>query len=367
MSELRNYFEQALADHGFKPDASQLKAIEALADPFDQLCKQTRPTSLSARLLRWLPGNTGSEQPVTGVYLWGDVGRGKTFVMDVFFDALPCDDKLRYHFHRLMYRVHNRLKELSGETDPIDIVAAEIAAQARVICFDEFFVADIGDAMILGKLLKGFFQRGVSLVATSNIPPDELYRDGLQRQHFLPAIELLKTHTQILHVDGKQDYRLRVLEQAEIWHAPLDAQADQNLEQYFTAIAPDKGTVGQCIEILGREIMTRRRADGIAWFEFAALCDGPRSQDDYIEVARAFQTILLADVPVMDAEHENQARRFIALVDEFYERRVKLIVSAAATIRDIYTGRRLRNEFQRTISRLIEMQSHDYLAASHVP
>jgi cell division protein ZapE len=367
MPDLRNHFEQALAEHGFTADTSQLKAIEALASPFDQLCNQPRTASLITRLLHRLPGNAGSIQPTTGVYLWGDVGRGKTFAMDVFFDALPCDDKLRYHFHRLMYRVHNRLKELPGETDPIDIVAAEIAAQARVICFDEFFVADIGDAMILGKLLKGLFHRGVCLVATSNIPPDELYRDGLQRQQFVPAIELLKTHVQVLHVDGAQDYRLRVLEQAEIWHAPLDEQAEQNLQQYFAAIAPDKGTIGQCIEILGREVATRRRADGIAWFEFAALCDGPRSQDDYIEVARAFQTILLADVPVMDAEHENQARRFIALVDEFYERRVKLIVSAAATIPDIYTGRRLRNEFQRTTSRLIEMQSHDYLAASHVP
>lgn len=364
---LQTEFERALTEHGFTADPAQLAAINALTDPYAKLCEQSSGKPAIARLLRSLPWVNSTGAPPKGVYLWGDVGRGKTFVMDVFFDALPFDDKLRYHFHRLMYRVHNRLKELRGETDPVDIVAEEIANQARVICFDEFFVSEIGDAMILGKLLKGLFQRGVCLVATSNIPPDELYRDGLQRQQFLPAIELLKTHAQIVHVDGKQDYRLRVLEQAEIWHAPLDDVAEQNLQQYFAAIAPDKGTVGQCIEILGREIMTRRRADGIAWFEFAALCDGPRSQDDYIEVARAFQTILLADVPIMDAEHENQARRFIALVDEFYERRVKLIVSAAATIPDIYVGRRLCNEFQRTISRLIEMQSHDYLAASHVP
>ena len=309
-----------------------------------------------------------SEQiPPRGIYLWGNVGRGKTFVMDVFFDALPFDDKLRYHFHRLMYHVHNRLKTLSGETDPLDIVAAEIAAQARVICFDEFFVAEIGDAMILAKLLDGLFRRSVCLVATSNTPPRDLYKDGLQRQQFLPAIDLLLKHTSVIYMDGNQDYRLPVLEQAEIWHAPLDRTAEQNLSSYFAAIAPDAGTEGQLIEILGRNILTRRRADGIAWFDFTELCDGPRSQDDYIELAKSFQTILLANVPVMTSEHENQARRFIALVDEFYERRVKLIISAATEIPHIYSGQRLTHEFQRTVSRLMEMQSHDYLARPHRP
>jgi len=199
------------------------------------------------------------------------------------------------------------------------------------------------------------------------IPPVELYRDGLQRQQFLPVIELLQKHTHVVHVDGAQDYRLRVLEQAEIWHAPLDDAAEHNLRHYFEAIAPDRGSSGQSIEILGRPIPMRRRADGIAWFDFESLCDGPRSQDDYIELARAFQTILLSDVPVMDTGKENQARRFIALVDEFYERRVKLIVSARQTIANIYQGKRLTNEFQRTVSRLIEMQSHAYLAAPHIP
>jgi cell division protein ZapE len=284
----------------------------------------------------------------------------------VFFEALPFEDKLRYHFHRLMYRVHKQLKVLAGTTDPIDSIAGEIADQARVICFDEFFVAEIGDAMILAKLLDGLFRRGVCLIATSNTPPADLYRDGLQRQQFLPAIELLLKHTTVVHMDGVQDYRLRVLEQAEIWHAPLDPVAETNLAQYFAAIAPDTGTENQAIEILGRDIRTRRRADGIAWFEFAELCDGPRSQDDYIELARSFQTVLLANVPVMTPEQENQARRFIALVDEFYARRVKLIVSAAALIPDIYQGRRLTREFQRTVSRLREMQSHDYLASAHI-
>jgi len=363
---LRQHIQRELTARGFTADPAQFAAIAQLEEVYSALCQKRAANSAMARLRRHLPGKLGEQAPPRGIYLWGSVGRGKTFVMDVFFDALPFDDKLRYHFHRLMYHVHNRLKALAGETDPLDTIAAEIAAKARVICFDEFFVAEIGDAMILAKLLDGLFRRSVCLVATSNTPPRDLYKDGLQRQQFLPAIDLLLKHTNVVHMNGNQDYRLRVLEQAEIWHAPLDLLAEQNLSRYFTAIAPDAGTENQVIEILGRNILTRRRADGIAWFEFTELCDGPRSQDDYIELAKSFQTVLLANVPVMTGEHENQARRFIALVDEFYERRVKLIISAATEIPSIYSGQRLIREFERTVSRLMEMQSHDYLAASHI-
>ncbi len=319
------------------------------------------------RKLPLLSSTLGQPPPPKGAYLWGGVGRGKTFIMDIFFDALPFEDKLRYHFHRLMYRVHGRLKDLAGQEDPIEIIAEELASEAKVICFDEFFISEIGDAMILGKLLDGLFRRGVCLVATSNIPPKQLYHDGLQRQQFLPAIKLIETNANVINIDNGNDYRLRVLAQAEIWHAPLDTAADQNLEQYFTAIAPDSRTVRQPIEILGRNIQTRQRADGIAWFNFSELCDGPRSQNDYIEIARAFQTVLLSNVPTLTRETENQARRFIALVDEFYDRRVKLIVSAACPIIDIYTGTQLTMEFQRTASRLLEMQSTSYLAKAHIP
>lgn len=361
----------ALQNHGFESDPSQLTAVELLETVHNGLCDESSTLNPLQKpwqkLLHRLQGKQKPWAPVQGAYLWGGVGRGKTFVMDVFFDALPFDDKQRFHFHRLMYRVHNQLKSLRGESDPIAIIADELAAQTRVICFDEFFVSDIGDAMILGRLLDALFSRGITLIATSNIPPDELYKDGLQRQQFLPAIELLKQHTRVLNVDGENDYRLRVLEQAEIWHAPLDAQAEINLQNYFTAIAPDEGSEGRSMEIHGRDVLTRRRADGIAWFDFAELCDGPRSQDDYIEIARAFQTVLLSRVPQLGMEQENQARRFIALVDEFYDRRVKLIVSAEQPADTIYTGRRLNREFQRTLSRLTEMQSHQYLAQAHLP
>ena len=248
-TRLQQHFQQALTEHGFSADPAQVAAVARLEHVYRALCQGSATDSPMIRLRRRLPGRLGEQTPPRGIYLWGDVGRGKTFLMDVFFEALPFEDKLRYHFHRLMYHVHNRLKSFAGASDPLDIIAAEIAGQARVICFDEFFVAEIGDAMILARLLDGLFRRGVCLIATSNTPPTELYKDGLQRQQFLPAINLIVKHTTVLHLDSKQDYRLRVLEQAEIWHASLDPAVEQNLMRYFTAIAPDAGTDGQAIEM----------------------------------------------------------------------------------------------------------------------
>ena len=362
----KQLYAAALAEHGFASDPAQLAAIEQLEDVHAGLCARTPANHWLTRLRSRLPAGLGRYQPVRGLYMWGGVGRGKTFVMDVFFDALPFDDKLRYHFHRLMYRVHKHLAELKDQVDPIETVAEELASQARVICFDEFFVTDIGDAMLLGKLLRALFDRGVCLVATSNIAPQYLYADGLQRQQFLPAIDLICHHTQVMQLDSGNDYRLRLLERAELWHTPAGPAAEQNLDGFFTALAPDAGTHHVPIEILGRNIPTCRRADGIAWFEFGDLCDGPRSQDDYIELARAFQTIVLSNLPALGSEQDSQARRFVALVDEFYDRKVKLCVSAQTSIPDVYQGKRLRHEFQRTISRLQEMQSTAYLAAAHI-
>ena len=364
--KLESAYETALAEHNFASDPAQRAAIAELERVYVELNAQSRSNGWLAKARQYLPGGQGKIAPVRGLYMWGGVGRGKTFVMDVFFAALPIDQKLRFHFHRLMYRVHKHLAQLQDQVDPIEIVAEDLAAQARVICFDEFFVTEIGDAMILAKLLRGLFDRGVCLIATSNIEPHELYAGGLQRQQFLPAIDLLVKHTKVIELDGGNDYRLRALEQSELWHCPANEAAEEKLEEFFTVIAPDEGTRNTAIEVLGRDIPTRRRADSIAWFEFAELCDGPRSQNDYIELARAFQTIVLSNLPQLGSEQENQARRFIALVDEFYDRRVKLCVSAAAPISEIYQGQRLLQEFQRTHSRLLEMQSTDYLAAPHL-
>lgn len=364
---IRSHYTQALAKHGFDCDPAQLAAVDALDRVSEALCNIQQTEPWLARLRQRLTASTTRRAPARGVYLWGDVGRGKTFVMDVFYDALPITGKRRYHFHRLMYRVHRQLRALAGTSDPIVTVARELAAETQVLCFDEFFVSDIGDAMILGRLLDALFSRGVTLVATSNSPPDELYRDGLQRQQFLPAIALIQQHTEVIYMDSGSDYRLRVLRQLELWHSPLDSVAEVNLERYFNAIAPDEGSRNECIEILGRNIKLRRRAETIAWFDFDQLCDGPRSQNDYIELARVFQTVLLSAVPSLGPENENEARRFIALVDEFYERKVKLIVSAALPIEKLYQGTRLQREFQRTASRLHEMQSDRYLGTPHIP
>jgi cell division protein ZapE len=363
---LKTLYAKTLAEHGFDSDSMQLEAIEHLDRIQRELCERAPAARWLTQLKRRLPGDLGQQTPVQGLYMWGGVGRGKTFVMDVFFESLPFDDKLRFHFHRLMYRVHKHLAELEGQVDPIEIVADDLAKQARVICFDEFFVNDIGDAMLLSKLLSALFNRGVCLITTSNIKPQDLYAGGLQRQQFIPAIELICTHTKTFNLDGINDYRLRVLEQAELWHTPSGNNAQNNLDKFFTAVAPDTGTKKTSIEILGRDIPVSRRADGVAWFEFSDLCDGPRSQDDYIEIARAFQTVLVSNVPRLDREQDNQARRFIALIDEFYDRKVKLCASAAAPIADIYQGKRLKPEFERTISRLLEMQSTAYLAAGHI-
>ncbi|WP_405224268.1 cell division protein ZapE [Lentisalinibacter sediminis] len=347
-------------------DPAQEAAVTELQRLHDELTRDAGAAAALRRgLARRFPGRFALE-PVRGLYLWGGVGRGKTLLMDLFFEELPFEDKLRIHFHRMMRRVHEALKRHGRLEDPLDRVAADMAADTRVLCFDEFFVSDIADAMILGRLLRALFRRGVTLVATSNLPPSELYRDGLQRQQFLPAIEAIERHCRVFHLDAETDYRLRVLEEAEIYHAPLDEAADRNLAGYFRRIASGREEGGRTLTIQGRPVRTVRLAEGVAWFEFAELCDGPRSQDDYIEIARRYHTVILAGVPVFDRSSENPARRFIALVDEFYERRVNLILSAAAAPDELYRGRRLAFEFERTVSRLIEMQSREYLAAPHL-
>ncbi len=346
-------------------DASQLRAMEALERLYRDLLAAGPPPRGWRRGLARFAGRR--PEPVRGLYLWGSVGRGKTLLMDLFYGALPFADKTRRHFHRFMADVHERLKMLRDLEDPLDALAEQLAEETRIVCFDELAVSDIADAMILGHLFAGLFARGVTLAATSNVPPGELYHDGLQRQRFLPTIDLLRERLDVLQVDGTTDYRLRVLERADVYQTPSGDAADAKLAEFFDAIAPDDGDHGGKLELLGRRLEYRRAADGVIWFDFAALCDGPRSQDDYIELSRLYQTVLVSNVPRFDASLENQARRFIALVDEFYDRRVKLILSAAAPVAALYGGSRLAHEFQRTRSRLEEMQSHDYLGTAHRP
>lgn len=343
-------------------DAAQARAIEALERLYRELARAPSRRGLRGSLAK-LAGKRRA--PIRGLYLWGSVGRGKTFMMDLFYGALPFADKRRQHFHRFMAHVHDRLKGHRNVEDPLELVAEEIAADTRIICFDEFAVTDIADAMLLGGLFAGLFARGVTLAATSNVAPEQLYLGGLQRQRFVPTIALLKKHTEVVHVDGRTDYRLRALERADVYQTPLGDAADERLTEFFEAIAPDEGDHGGSLEILGRRIDYRRAADGVIWFDFAEICDGPRSQGDYIELSRLYQTVLVSNVPRFDATLENQARRFIALVDEFYDRRVKLILSAEAPVAEIYCGERLRHDILRTQSRLQEMQSHDYLAEAH--
>jgi len=360
---LHDRYLKALNKHGFSADTAQLKAIATLDRVRRELITASYAKHSLPGFLRSLLAEN-REIPVRGAYLWGGVGRGKTFLMDLFYESLPFEHKLRQHFHRMMYHVHGQLKQLNHQKDPLEIVADNIASRARVLCFDEFFISDITDAMILGRLLDSLFNRGVTLIATSNIPPAQLYKGGLQRQQFLPAIERLKRHTESVKVDGDTDFRLRVLEQADIYLSPLDDDTTCNLLRCFERIAPEPGIVNQTIEIHGREIPLYRRADGIAWFDFSALCAGPRSQNDYIEIARSFQSVIVSGLPILDPLKEDEARRFIALVDEFYDRKVNLIIAAAVPIEEIYSGHRLKQEFERTISRLREMQSHDYLVRS---
>jgi cell division protein ZapE len=355
-------FTRRVARGELASDPAQLPAVHALERLHHDLVARGAPRRGLRRLARW----TGRpETPVRGLYLWGSVGRGKTLLMDLFFAALPFEDKLRLHFHRFMASAHEQLRQVRQREDPLELVAERLAEQTRIVCFDEFTVTDIADAMILGTLLSALFERGVSLAATSNTAPDDLYRDGLQRQRFVPAIELIKRHTEVLHVAGDLDYRLRLLEQADVYQHPTGPAADRRLAEYFSAIAPDETERDGAIEVLGRRIPYLHAADGVIWFEFREICDGPRSQDDYIEISRCYQTVVVSNVPQFTAAAENQARRFIALIDEFYDRRVKLILSARVPIADLYRGKKLQHDFQRTKSRLEEMRSHDYLAAAH--
>ncbi|MEM7610371.1 MAG: cell division protein ZapE [Pseudomonadota bacterium] len=353
---LTERYEQHLLAHDWQRDAAQANAITAL----DQL----RTALLTPARRRW-PWQRPAPAP-KGVYLWGSVGRGKTVMMDLFCQSLDSVTRKRSHFHRFMYDVHAQLKTLDNKSDPLQIIATDIAREVQVLCFDEFFVSDIADAMILGRLLQVLFDNGVVFVATSNRPPDDLYLEGLQRARFLPAIEALKSNCQVVAVDGDTDYRLRVLDASPMYYYPCGASQISQLEQNFEALSEAQALEDDHIMIEGRPILTRRKAAGIAWFDFDAICRGPRSQNDYIALAKRLHTVIISHVPQLGPRDEDAARRFIALVDEFYERNVNLMLAADVPMDELYAGNRLEFEFKRTYSRLTQMQSRAYLAQPHL-
>jgi predicted ATPase len=444
VTDLRALYAQQVAERGFRADPVQAAVVDRLSDLRQRLITAREADSSLVR--RWFSafGGKPASEPVRGIYLWGGVGRGKTWMMDLFYQSLPFPERRRRHFHRFMHDVHAELKTLQHREAPLDVVADRIAQDARVLCFDELFVADIADAMILGGLFAALFKRGVTLVSTSNVQPRDLYKNGLQRQRFIPTIELLERHVDVVAVDGATDYRLRRLTQAGTYLSSSAPDTVQRLKALFceladrrdsTAIASGdsgdatiRGTIASAnsgdpttrgtiagddpggpttggdaghlaaarvdphvapvtrvvnqsgrpwprqavdpansIEIEGRRIPVVCESGGVVWFDFMALCSGPRSQDDYIEIARDYQSVIVSDVPVLDALHEDEARRFIALVDELYDRNVNLIASAAAPPTELYRGDRVAFQFERTVSRLIEMQSEEYLAREHRP
>jgi cell division protein ZapE len=360
---LQHAYHASLRRHGYQPDAAQELAVARLEDLRQRLASaHAGPAGWLDRLRR----AARRESPaVHGLYLWGGVGRGKTFLMDLFHSRLTVPGR-RHHFHRFMKDVHARLGQLREREDPLQQVAVELAQQARVLCLDELYVSDIADAMILSALFAGLDAQGVTLVFTSNAPPAELYRDGLQRSRFLPTIALIERCTETVGMDAGFDYRLRQLEKAPLYVDGTDPFADDALALRFEEIAGEPGAPGGELAIEGRGIPLRRRATDVVWFDFAAICGGPRSAADYVEIARDFHTVFVSNVPVLEDGSNDPARRFIALVDEFYDRNVKLVLSAAAPPEALYRGSRLAFEFERTRSRLSEMQAHEYLARPHL-
>lgn len=349
-----SFYEDALQRRGFHADAAQWRAVDRLQQAFEDWTayRQRRTGTLT----RYLPR---PELP-RALYLWGGVGRGKSFLMDAFFSVVPVQKKVRLHFHEFMRDVHRRLDELKGMADPLDELALQLSKKYRLICFDEFHVSDIADAMVLYRLLDQLFKNTVSFVMTSNYEPGTLYPDGLHRDRILPAIDLIYEKFDVLNVDSGIDYRQRALEQVQAYHFPLGADTDTAMRMAFTRIA-ETADENPTLHIEHRELRALRRAGGVVWFDFHALCAGPRSQNDYLEIAAQFHTVLLSGVPQMTPAMHSEARRFTWLVDVLYDHRIKLIMSASTSPERLYTEGRMANEFQRTVSRLIEMQSREYM------
>ena len=350
---------QAAQSHGFSLDAAQLRALGSFQRLSDELTESEQAgNSLLRVFLR--------QRPIRGLYLWGGVGRGKSFLMDAFFDSIAIERKSRMHFHRFMQDIHRRLRDLQGEENPLLHVARALSQQFRLLCLDEFHVTDIGDAMLMRNLLQGLFDESLVLVTTSNQIPDALYRNGLQRAQFLPAIDLLKENLDVVQIDGGTDYRLRVLEKGGVFHFPADVGADAAMTRIFEAIAGGQGERAVELEIEGRAIRALRTGPGVAWFRFEELCGGPRGQADYIELAQRYHTVLISEVRRLGPGEADRRRRFTWMIDEFYDRRVKLILSASVNLTELLQAATGEVEVERTASRLVEMQTHQYLSEAHL-
>ena len=352
-------YKQLMQQPGFESDQAQLHAIDLLDALHQRLLDQPKST--------WWRKWMGGEAAVSGLYLWGGVGRGKTLLMDMFYQSLPDEvASERSHFHGFMNQVHLALKRIEQKGNPLRQVALDIAARIRVLCLDEFVIVDIGDAMIMAGLLEILFEQGVVLVTTSNAAPVDLYKNGLQRARFLPAIDMIGRHCQVENLDGGQDYRLRLLQKTDLYRVPHDEQVDAQIRQYLDEHVAPMQAIQQQLEVNGRQLQFQYCAEDTIWFSFSELCETTRSQNDYLELARLFNTLVLTGIPVMDGQSDDVARRFVLLIDVLYDHQVKLICSAAAAPDALYLGKRLAFEFERTASRLIEMQSGEYLAQGHM-
>ncbi len=370
----RTAYRNALDLGLIAPDQKQFEVVGKLQDLHERLLAKPQSRVEPAGKGGFLSGLFGKpaaapeQQRLPGLYLWGGVGRGKTLLCDLFFDGLPFEEKRRIHFHRFMREVHEGLARIGNETSPLEILSQALAKDMRVLVLDEMHVNDIADAMLMSGLLHGLYSRGVTLVTTSNFQPDDLYRDGLQRARFLPAIELLKKNSDVVFLGGDLDYRLRALQNADIYYTPADALAENGMRAYFQEVVSAGDSVGEKkIVINSRDLVTVLWSESVLWATFDELCNTPRSTDDYIEIAEQFHTVMISHIPVMDNSTSDMARRFINMIDEFYDRGVKVVVSAADIPANLYTGDRLAFEFDRTQSRLTEMQSSEYLAQQHRP
>lgn len=379
-------YEAGIVDGQWQNDPAQRGVLEQL-DRIHAALLEPRPARKRGLVGRLIGHKDRSPAAIEGLYVWGGVGRGKTFLIDLFFQGLPQQDitaslidaaqprpggetgsKLRVHFHRFMRVIHEQLRAHAGESDPMaNIVGGWSRAGLRILVLDEFFVSDIGDAMLLAKLLEHMFSNGVSLVATSNVDPVDLYRDGLQRASFLPAIDLLRRNCHVLHMESQTDYRLRALTRSPVYRSPIDEDSQDWLAGRWEELGGGPVKDSGSIEIEGRMIPIRARANGMAWFEFESLCEGPRSANDYIEIAREFHTLLVGNIPALDDQRNDAARRFITLIDEVYDRHVNLVCTADTDPLNLYAGQRQAHAFERTTSRLIEMRSAEYLATEHRP